>query len=61
MSMASLKVRVLMRQGDTMEEAIDQVYNELVQANIQMDEKLAQCMQYLNKEQMEEIFPFEGE
>jgi hypothetical protein len=50
-----------MRQGDTMEEAIDQVYNELVQANIQMDEKLAQCMQYLNKEQMEEIFPFEGE
>jgi hypothetical protein len=59
--MASLKVRVLMRQGDTMEEAIDQVYNDLVQANIQMDEKLAQCMKYLNKEQMEEIFPFEGE
>ena len=56
MSINTLKVKLLEKQGSTAIEARDQVIEDLERSNKGMDKLLTECIEVMNSEQYDKVF-----
>ena len=56
--MKFMKVKLLIKQGMSAEEAYRKVFEEVIRENIGMDMKLAECIECMKLEDIQRIFPF---